>query len=180
MTRTMSETDLRRVLIRDRIRFFGFHEIRDQIFCFHEVRRFRFLFSVRRFTCQPIATEIINRSSQRSSKERFAKSFIFIPALNKNHGKRCNSPNGSFGLEKSPCFWPFNGKAEWIKYLGVFANMETRANQVYDAVLDEVLTRRKETEWFIEGDFDAYVERIRKPYVWGGELELLMASHLLK
>ncbi|KAI7998630.1 hypothetical protein LOK49_LG10G02414 [Camellia lanceoleosa] len=33
---------------------------------------------------------------------------------------------------------------------------------------------------FIEGDFDAYVERIRKPYVWGGELELLMASHLLK
>ncbi|GMP53665.1 hypothetical protein CsSME_00019062 [Camellia sinensis var. sinensis] len=81
MTRTMSETDLRRVLIRDRIRFFGFHEIQDQIFCFHEVRRFRFLFSVRRFTCQPIATEIINRSSQRSSKERFAKSFIFIPAL---------------------------------------------------------------------------------------------------
>ncbi|KAI7992786.1 OTU domain-containing protein [Camellia lanceoleosa] len=47
-------------------------------------------------------------------------------------------------------------------------------------VVDEVLTRRKETEWFIEGDFDAYVERIRKPYVWGGELELLMASHLLK
>ncbi|KAI8028756.1 Protein NTM1-like 9 [Camellia lanceoleosa] len=39
-------------------------------------------------------------------------------------------------------------------------------------VVDEVLTRRKETEWFIEGDFDAYVERIRKPYVWGGELEL--------
>ncbi|KAI8028011.1 Protein PHR1-LIKE 3 [Camellia lanceoleosa] len=27
-----------------------------------------------------------------------------------------------------------------------------------------VLTRRKEIEWFIEGDFDAYVERIRKPY----------------
>ncbi|CAL5422418.1 unnamed protein product [Camellia sinensis] len=48
-----------------------------------------------------------------------------------------------------------------------------------DSVVDEVLTRRKETEWFIEGDFDAYVERIRKPYVWGGELELLMASYLL-
>ncbi|CAL5406344.1 unnamed protein product [Camellia sinensis] len=155
------------------------------------------------------------------------KSPCFWPfnRLNKNHGKRCNSPNGSFGLEKSPCFWPFNGtrtmakdaialmdhlgwrkarvfghsmgsyRAEWIKYLGVFANMETRANQVYDAkkgrprkgrgrpldsVLDEVLTRRKEIEWFIEGDFDVYVERIRKPYVWGGELELLMASHLLK
>lgn len=33
---------------------------------------------------------------------------------------------------------------------------------------------------FIEGDFDAYVERIEKPYVWGGEPELLMASHVLK
>ncbi|KAI8540491.1 hypothetical protein RHMOL_Rhmol09G0268100 [Rhododendron molle] len=28
---------------------------------------------------------------------------------NKNHGKRCNGTNGSFRLEKSPCFWPFNG-----------------------------------------------------------------------
>ncbi|CAL5404224.1 unnamed protein product [Camellia sinensis] len=46
--------------------------------------------------------------------------------------------------------------------------------------LDSVLTRLKETEWFIERAFDAYVERIRKPYVWGGELELLMASYLLK
>ncbi|XP_028058255.1 homeobox-leucine zipper protein ATHB-13-like [Camellia sinensis] len=26
-------------------------------------------------------------------------------------------------------------RAEWIKYLGVFANMETRANQVYDATI---------------------------------------------
>ena len=33
---------------------------------------------------------------------------------------------------------------------------------------------------FIEGDFDAFVERIRQPYVWGGELELLTASHVLK
>lgn len=33
---------------------------------------------------------------------------------------------------------------------------------------------------FIEGDFDAYVERIEKPYVWGGEPELLMAAHVLK
>ncbi|CAL5322004.1 unnamed protein product [Camellia sinensis] len=45
-------------------------------------------------------------------------------------------------------------------------------------VVDELLTRRKETEWFIEGDFDAYVERIRQCYVWGGEPELLMASHV--
>ncbi|KAL3523546.1 hypothetical protein ACH5RR_016380 [Cinchona calisaya] len=45
-------------------------------------------------------------------------------------------------------------------------------------VVGELLKRRK--EWFIEGDFDAYVERIEKPYVWGGEPELLMASHVLK
>lgn len=33
---------------------------------------------------------------------------------------------------------------------------------------------------FIEGDFDAYVKSIQQPYVWGGEPELLMASHVLK
>lgn len=33
---------------------------------------------------------------------------------------------------------------------------------------------------FIEGDFDAYVKRLQQPYVWGGEPELLMASHVLK
>lgn len=32
----------------------------------------------------------------------------------------------------------------------------------------------------IEGDFDAYVKRIEQPYVWGGEPELLMASHVVK
>ncbi|KAI7979753.1 OTU domain-containing protein [Camellia lanceoleosa] len=61
-----------------------------------------------------------------------------------------------------------------------FADEETYLDFSFSSVVDEVLTRRKEIEWFIEGDFDAYVERIRKPYVWGGELELLMASHLLK
>lgn len=33
---------------------------------------------------------------------------------------------------------------------------------------------------YIEGDFDAYVKRIQQPFVWGGEPELLMASHVLK
>lgn len=33
---------------------------------------------------------------------------------------------------------------------------------------------------FIEGDFDTYVKEIQQPYVWGGEPELLMASHVLK
>ncbi|KAK4430483.1 hypothetical protein Salat_1349000 [Sesamum alatum] len=40
-------------------------------------------------------------------------------------------------------------RAEWIKYLGVFANLETRANQVYDAIkknymcLSKMATSRK-------------------------------------
>lgn len=33
---------------------------------------------------------------------------------------------------------------------------------------------------YLESDFDAYVQRIEKPYVWGGEPELLMASHVIK
>ncbi|EMS56573.1 hypothetical protein TRIUR3_04599 [Triticum urartu] len=47
-------------------------------------------------------------------------------------------------------------------------------------VADEFIKRRTETEWFIEGDFDTYVSQIRKPHVWGGEPELLMASHVLQ
>nr|GEW70610.1 hypothetical protein [Tanacetum cinerariifolium] len=48
-------------------------------------------------------------------------------------------------------------------------------------VVDELLKRRKEIEWwFIEGGFDLYVKRIEKPFVWGGEPQLLMASHILK
>lgn len=31
----------------------------------------------------------------------------------------------------------------------------------------------------MEGDFDTYVAQMRKPHVWGGEPELLMASHVL-
>ncbi|XP_060183523.1 OVARIAN TUMOR DOMAIN-containing deubiquitinating enzyme 4-like [Lycium barbarum] len=54
------------------------------------------------------------------------------------------------------------------------------ADELRAQVVDELLKRRKEAEWFIEGDFDAYVKRIEKPYVWGGEPELLMASHVLK
>lgn len=33
---------------------------------------------------------------------------------------------------------------------------------------------------FIEGDFDTYISQIRRPQVWGGEPELLMASHVLQ
>ncbi|KAK8671524.1 hypothetical protein V6N13_038118 [Hibiscus sabdariffa] len=61
---------------------------------------------------------------------------------------------------------------------------ETRQRELADdlraQVVNELLKRREETEWFIEGDFDAYVKEIQQPYVWGGEPELLMASHVLK
>lgn len=33
---------------------------------------------------------------------------------------------------------------------------------------------------FIEGDFDAYVRRMRLPHTWGGEPELLMLSNVLR
>lgn len=54
------------------------------------------------------------------------------------------------------------------------------ADQLRTRVADEFMKRRKETEWFIEGDFDTYVSQMRKPHVWGGEPELLMASHVLQ
>ena len=54
------------------------------------------------------------------------------------------------------------------------------ADELRAKVVDELMKRREETEWFIEGDFDTYVQRIQQPYVWGGEPELLMASHVLK
>ncbi|XP_076955027.1 OVARIAN TUMOR DOMAIN-containing deubiquitinating enzyme 4-like [Bidens hawaiensis] len=54
------------------------------------------------------------------------------------------------------------------------------ADDLRARVADEFVKRREETEWFIEGDFDSYVSQIRKTHVWGGEPELLMASHVLK
>ncbi|GMI70073.1 hypothetical protein HRI_000676600 [Hibiscus trionum] len=61
---------------------------------------------------------------------------------------------------------------------------ETRQRELADElraqVVNELLKRREETEWFIEGDFDSYIKEIQQPYVWGGEPELLMASHVLK
>ncbi|GLT96131.1 hypothetical protein SLE2022_137760 [Rubroshorea leprosula] len=53
------------------------------------------------------------------------------------------------------------------------------ADELRAKVADEFVKRRKDTEWFVEGDFDTYVSQIREPQVWGGEPELLMASHVL-
>ncbi|CAA0842812.1 OTU domain-containing protein [Striga hermonthica] len=54
------------------------------------------------------------------------------------------------------------------------------ADELRARVADEFIKRREETEWFIEGDFETYVSKIRRPHVWGGEPELLMASHVLQ
>lgn len=54
------------------------------------------------------------------------------------------------------------------------------ADELREKVADEFIKRREETEWFIEGDFDKYVAQMREPHVWGGEPELLMASHVLR
>uniref|UniRef100_A0A0C9QKZ0 Ubiquitin thioesterase OTU n=1 Tax=Wollemia nobilis TaxID=56998 RepID=A0A0C9QKZ0_9CONI len=54
------------------------------------------------------------------------------------------------------------------------------ADELRARVADELIKRRDESEWFIEGEFDTYVEQIRKPHVWGGEPELIMASHVLQ
>eukprot|EP00250_Pteridium_aquilinum_P019713 c24547_g1_i1 orf=1007-2269(-) len=54
------------------------------------------------------------------------------------------------------------------------------ADDLRNKVVDELVSRRSESEWFIEEDFDTYVKRMREPYIWGGEPELLMSSHVLK
>ncbi|XP_042003131.1 OVARIAN TUMOR DOMAIN-containing deubiquitinating enzyme 4-like isoform X1 [Salvia splendens] len=54
------------------------------------------------------------------------------------------------------------------------------ADELRARVADEFIKRKEETEWFIEGDFDKYVSQIRRPHSWGGEPELLMASHVLQ
>ncbi|CAN0910595.1 OVARIAN TUMOR DOMAIN-containing deubiquitinating enzyme 4 [Linum grandiflorum] len=54
------------------------------------------------------------------------------------------------------------------------------ADELRAQVAEELVKRREEVGCFIEDDFDTYVDRMKKPYVWGGEPELLMASHILK
>ncbi|PIN05493.1 hypothetical protein CDL12_21964 [Handroanthus impetiginosus] len=54
------------------------------------------------------------------------------------------------------------------------------ADELRAQVVEELLKRRKEVEWFIEEDFDGYVKRIQQPHVWGGEPELIMSSHVLR
>lgn len=54
------------------------------------------------------------------------------------------------------------------------------ADELRKEVADEFIHRQAETEWYLEGDFDQYVSRIRQPHIWGGEPELIMCCHVLK
>ncbi|KAL9251442.1 OVARIAN TUMOR DOMAIN-containing deubiquitinating enzyme 4-like protein [Drosera capensis] len=54
------------------------------------------------------------------------------------------------------------------------------ADELRAKVVEELLKRRDEIQWFVEEDFDTYIKRIQQPYVWGGEPELVMAAHVLK
>ncbi|GAB4840583.1 OVARIAN TUMOR DOMAIN-containing deubiquitinating enzyme 4 [Ancistrocladus abbreviatus] len=54
------------------------------------------------------------------------------------------------------------------------------ADELRDKVVDELIKRRAETEWFLEDDFDKYVREMRQPHIWGGEPELIMSSHVLQ
>ncbi|XP_048233038.1 OVARIAN TUMOR DOMAIN-containing deubiquitinating enzyme 4 isoform X2 [Ricinus communis] len=55
-----------------------------------------------------------------------------------------------------------------------------KQGRTHSQVADEFIKRRRDTEWFLEDDFDTYVGQMRQPHVWGGEPELLMSSHVLK
>ncbi|KAH6769990.1 Cysteine proteinases superfamily protein [Perilla frutescens var. hirtella] len=54
------------------------------------------------------------------------------------------------------------------------------ADELRAQVVEELLKRKKEVEWFIDEEFDVYVKRIEQPYIWGGEPELLMCSYVLR
>ncbi|GAA0148282.1 cysteine protease [Lithospermum erythrorhizon] len=54
------------------------------------------------------------------------------------------------------------------------------ADELRAKVVEEFIKRREDAEWFVEGDFDRYVEQMRQPHIWGGEPELLMSSHVLQ
>ncbi|XP_048318150.1 OVARIAN TUMOR DOMAIN-containing deubiquitinating enzyme 4 isoform X1 [Ziziphus jujuba] len=54
------------------------------------------------------------------------------------------------------------------------------ADELRAKVADEFIKRRENTEWFLEDDFETYVEQMRQPHIWGGEPELLMSSHVLR
>lgn len=41
--------------------------------------------------------------------ETEVESLVVVLLQNKNNGEGCDCVNGSFGMERSACFWAFNG-----------------------------------------------------------------------
>eukprot|EP00897_Mesotaenium_endlicherianum_P006768 jgi/Mesen1/6119/ME000311S05213 len=54
------------------------------------------------------------------------------------------------------------------------------ADELRAKAVDELVKRREEIEWCLEGKFEDYVAAMRRSHVWGGEPELLMLSHVLR
>ncbi|XP_059448362.1 OVARIAN TUMOR DOMAIN-containing deubiquitinating enzyme 4-like isoform X1 [Corylus avellana] len=71
--------------------------------------------------------------------------------------------------------------ADELRAKSILVILSYKANiKWFGQVVDEFIKRRADTEWFLEGDFDTYVVQMRQPHIWGGEPELLMASHVLQ
>ncbi|KAI5648480.1 hypothetical protein M9H77_34485 [Catharanthus roseus] len=123
------------------------------------------------------ASEVVSESSQSGSEKKDVLS----------SGEESNESSANFRVTGVPadgrCLFRAIAHVACLRR-GEEVPDENRQRELADElraqVVEELLRRRKEAEWFIEGDFDAYVQRIEKPYVWGGEPELLMASHVLK
>jgi OTU domain-containing protein 6 len=54
------------------------------------------------------------------------------------------------------------------------------ADALRSRAMDELLRRRDEYAWAVEGSFEEYVAEMRRPHAWGGEMELLMAAQVLR
>mmetsp|Transcript_95240 Transcript_95240/g.269176 ORF Transcript_95240/g.269176 Transcript_95240/m.269176 type:complete len:198 (-) Transcript_95240:159-752(-) len=60
------------------------------------------------------------------------------------------------------------------------AQETSRSEALRMAAVQELVWRREEIEWAIEGDFDSYVAEMARSGTWAGEPELLMLSHHLQ
>mgnify|MGYP001163462778 FL=1 len=54
------------------------------------------------------------------------------------------------------------------------------ADTLREQTINELMKRREELEWIVEGDFEEYCANMRYPGAWGGEPEILVATHVLQ
>lgn len=55
-----------------------------------------------------------------------------------------------------------------------------QADELRAAAMDELVRRREELEWALDAQLDAYVTNMRQWQTWGGEMELLLCSHVMQ